>query len=372
MSKKIEICLLMTLGMSLLKWRENGSLEREIRPYYCLFKYYGIVTRIYDFSANSAWTNQQNLSIDLINSGIKLVPLYGNYEGENRILKYLFALKNFVTDTVKQRYIFIKTNQTKGSHFATLLKIFKKDVFLLHRSGYDYSTFSRRMFGFGPKYMVALIETCFTNIFSDRIHVATKTELDRLPKRFINKAVILPNWAEKCSTNVKKQNHFLFVGRLVEQKNIIRLLLNFPTDRDLIIVGDGPLHSKVCKIIQDRSLSVIVHTKMEYIKLLNLMKQSKALICCSNFEGNPKVVIEAIVNNVPVIVKNSMGLKDLFRGTSLGIKFDDFIELEEILDKIDEFEFDLEVQDYFQKLHSLNHLLDVEVELINNFTNNYI
>ena len=369
MENHLEYCLLMTLGMSVLDWRDNGSLQREIQPYKLLFEQYKVTTVIFDFSSESEWAQSHDLRQDLKRHGIEIIVLYGNYAGNIRIIKYITALHRFFIYSKSKKQIIIKTNQTKGSHFVSLLKILNKKIFYLHRSGYDYRMFARKIHGYGIKYLLAKVEKYSSNYISDRIHVATARECYTLPEWIRAKTLVLPNWSDCLTCGIRKSEYLIFVGRLVPQKNIIPLLLNFPVDKKLIVIGDGPLASQVDDIAKSRGLLMTQHHSINHPTLLRLIKQSAALICCSDYEGNPKVVIEAIVNGVPVIIKNSIGLKELFPNNTLGIKFDNFDELTDACSDLENFKIDLKVQALFQRQHSLNHLLETEIKLIQDYWN---
>ncbi len=367
MSKNNDLYLLMTLGMSLINWHSNGTLNREIRAYVLLYEKFGISTTIFDFSSYSAWTDHSGLSDFLERNGIRVICLYGNYSGRLRVIKYLSSITIFLMNVWINKSLFIKTNQTKGSHFVTISKIINRKIFFLHRSGYNYSVFTKNIFGLGIKYFLALFESVTSNFICDRIHVASLAEYQSLSSVSRSKTFVLPNWSEKIITDGNRLNHFIFVGRLVGQKNIVQLLENFPINRNLIVVGQGPLRPQLEEIVKRRRLSVIFHERLEHQALLKLIAQSQALICCSEYEGNPKVVIEAIVNEVPVILKSSPGLENLFHENTLGLKFDDFKELKEVINKIEYFKINRAAQLSFVRTHSLDNYITIEADLFHEF-----
>lgn len=104
----------------------------------------------------------------------------------------------------------------------------------------------------------------------------------------------------------RKRNSAVFVGRLVEQKQPLKLLLYAEKVRKLIpdfsldIYGDGPLKGQLQEEIERRELQETVFLKG--------FTSDKSVYSCydvawlaSSFEGFGLVIIEAMANNVPTI-----------------------------------------------------------------------
>ena len=100
---------------------------------------------------------------------------------------------------------------------------------------------------------------------------------------------------------------FFTAGRLSPEKNHLRLIRSFdvvhnklPNTR-LVIAGDGPLRAALQSEIDSRGLSnavkLVGHTKNPY----SLMGLSDAFVLSSDYEGQPMVLLEALVLGVPVI-----------------------------------------------------------------------
>ncbi|UTT41078.1 CDP-glycerol glycerophosphotransferase family protein [Glutamicibacter mishrai] len=118
----------------------------------------------------------------------------------------------------------------------------------------------------------------------------------------------------KYGHNGKGQRHaedgyftFISVGRLSPEKNHARLIRAFasvhrknPLTR-LVIAGDGPLRTDLEALIQESGLTASVrllgHVKNPY----TLMRYSDAFVLSSDYEGQPMVLLEALVLELPVI-----------------------------------------------------------------------
>jgi len=103
--------------------------------------------------------------------------------------------------------------------------------------------------------------------------------------------------------------HFTFfsAGRLSPEKNHLLLIRSFsvvhskyPQTR-LVIAGDGPLKNQLMNEIQllglTESVKLVGHTKNPY----QLMGCSDCFVLSSDYEGQPMVLLEALVLGVPVV-----------------------------------------------------------------------
>ncbi|NND33084.1 MAG: glycosyltransferase family 4 protein [Saprospiraceae bacterium] len=110
---------------------------------------------------------------------------------------------------------------------------------------------------------------------------------------------------KKIKGNNRRQDHFLFVGRLVEEKGV-RLLLDVfsKIDLKLVIYGYGPLESEVAKAAGK-------NTNITFGGALPLDRFPQELAKCTAFifpsiwfEGMPMTLVEAFATGTPVIASN--------------------------------------------------------------------
>lgn len=117
-----------------------------------------------------------------------------------------------------------------------------------------------------------------------------------------------PTLFYQLNSNNEKENIVLFVGRLVYQKRIDRLLKIWNktkkgTDWKLIIVGDG----KDLDFFKDINRR-IGNSNVEFVGLQEptyYYQKSKILCMVSSYEGSPCVIQEALYHNVIPIIFNS-------------------------------------------------------------------
>ena len=138
------------------------------------------------------------------------------------------------------------------------------------------------------------------------------------------------------------ENYFLASARFVEKKNLSKLIQAYAEYRqtsevgrqrsevgkesapwDLVILGDGPLKSDLCRLISDFSLNGHVHLPgfQPYDQLPVYYALAKAFVHASTTEQWGLVVNEAIASGLPVIVSERCGcVPELVKGN--GFTFD--------------------------------------------------
>lgn len=93
---------------------------------------------------------------------------------------------------------------------------------------------------------------------------------------------------------------WLYVGRLSAQKGIDRLLAEWPADRRLAIVGDGPLRYELEASAMGKR--VVFRGVLDRPRVLGEMRQAAGLVVPSlSYEGFPMVYIEALAVGLPVL-----------------------------------------------------------------------
>lgn len=131
--------------------------------------------------------------------------------------------------------------------------------------------------------------------------------------------------------NAKKSDDkfkFLFVGRLVEIKNVELLLqgLNYIKNKgkDFIcnIIGDGEDLEKLKNITKELGLEYKVRFLGYRNDIQEFMLKSNVLILTSKMEGIPITIIEAFANKLPVISTAVGGVLEMIVNGENGILFD--------------------------------------------------
>lgn len=329
----------MTAGNNVLNWYNNGSYSREIKLYKLLVNL-GCEVVIFDYISVEGWqTAPKKLKDDLHKSQISIIPLYGRYDGESKLLRLIISL--CTAFFYEHRVTHIKSNQTKGSWLGIILKLKNKNAKFLHRSGYSWSDFTLRNQNSFLKFAATRFAEFLANIFSDEIHVASELDTKRFLRTEVKKTIIVPNWVEiPDNVRIKKSQQFIFIGRLEPQKGIVELLNAWPRHQRLTIVGRGSLQRKVNEVIASRGLKVEVIQNLEHCELMKLLRSSRCLVCWSEFEGNPKVILESLFMGVPVIAKDAPGVREVIRLGNFGKLLQNSDELEAALSSIEKTKVD--------------------------------
>jgi 1,2-diacylglycerol 3-alpha-glucosyltransferase len=129
------------------------------------------------------------------------------------------------------------------------------------------------------------------------------------------------------------ENYFLASARFIEKKNLFTLLRAYATYRHntgdnawkLILLGDGPLKSDLCRLISDLRLcdSVLMPGFKQYDELPGYYALANAFVHASTTEQWGLVVNEAMASGLPVIVSNRCGcVPELVREGVNGFTFD--------------------------------------------------
>ena len=137
------------------------------------------------------------------------------------------------------------------------------------------------------------------------------------------KFVTKPNFtANVPSIDAPRGHHFLFIGRLSEEKGVQTLLDAFTgTEYQLRIVGDGPLKSIVEEAVQQSP-------NITYLGTLDRSAITRELTGCTAlvfpsiwYEGLPMTLIEAFAAGTPVIASDLGAMRSLVVEGQNGYRF---------------------------------------------------
>jgi glycosyltransferase involved in cell wall biosynthesis len=139
-----------------------------------------------------------------------------------------------------------------------------------------------------------------------------------------NKLTVKPNFCS-LTTVVKtdRSDHFLYVGRLTEEKGILLLLDVFSSSPYCLkIAGDGPLRQKVQAYSRK-------YDNIEFLGLVKkenlpaLLAECTALIFPSIwYEGMPLTIIEAFASGTPVIASKLGAMESMIEDGHNGLHFE--------------------------------------------------
>lgn len=367
--KKLLLCF--TFDVSLKDWSNKGFLTREL-------KYYEELSRKLNLEIHFlTYGDKDDFNFLSSNSSIKLIPIFENIKKSKSKILNLFKSIYFVYK-FKNKFVlfdFYKSNQNYGSWMPILLKLKFKKKFI-SRGGYDLFHFSlcnKNILKIFISYFICTLAYRFADI----IFVPTEFYKKFVNKFFfINKNIfVLPNYVDTKLFNLQKSNKYrnkiLFVGRLVKQKNIFKIIKSLSNSQyELDILGDGPLKKNIINYSKKLNLKIYFLDGYSNEKMSSLYSQYDFLILFSKYEGNPKVILEAMSCGLCVIGSNTIGINNILNKDN-GLLVD-LVDHQSISFKLDNLSksgklkhIQKNARDYILDKHSIEKILEKEMYLLN-------
>ncbi len=320
----MHIVLFFTFDYSLATWLNSGHLTRELKFYDYLAKK-GIEISFVTYG------NNEDLQI-LKDSKINIIPIYSfRKKSKYKFINILnsifipFRLKKRI-DTRSKRVI-IKQNQLLGSWVSIIFKIITNTK-LYTRTGYDMYLFSVRENKILYKRFLYFLLTQITILFSNYYSVTSRSDANFLKRRCLGakKIIVRPNWVETGSESSDKKydDRLLAVGRLEKQKNFHDLLYGAKeTGFKIDIYGEGSLKQELLHLSKSLNITLKIYDNIENDDLLNIYNKYKYFVSSSNFEGNSKVILEAMANGCIVIAKDIENNREIIKDNNSGLLYTD-------------------------------------------------
>jgi glycosyltransferase involved in cell wall biosynthesis len=331
----MRVILVFTYGISLKNWHESGIYEREMLFYQKLEQMYDVK---YTFIT---YGDKQDKTFLSGFSHAEVIPIYDLYKRSRfnaiNLIKSFFVPLYIKKDVALNSVI--KTNQLNGAWIGIILK-FLLGASLIVRTGYNIHQF--KVLEKKPNYIINFykyltkISLAQADIFictseTDKKKISSLSKVPRSIK-------VVPNWVYETVENPfarRYKRKILSVGRLEAQKNyedLIKSLKN--TDIEIDIVGEGSLKDKLEIIALQYGVKVNFLGTLDFFELNNLYKDYKIFVSSSIFEGNPKVVLEALASGCIVIANNTSNIRDIVVNNNNGFTYKKNENIAELVLKI--------------------------------------
>ena len=238
------------------------------------------------------------------------------------IEQHVYELSSFMSDVSDQVIICdesihhhmgrMKTQSLDiGSRYSPLntYKIIKflnqNNVSILHCHGAKASTIGKGVKIFSNIKVVSTIHghkknnNAFTNL--DAVIGVNKLLIENIPK-----GTYIPNWFNPSHAGERssRTGPIIAIGRLEPVKGFNQLIKSWINiQEDLEIIGSGPEEKNLHQLIHDLNLSdrIKIVTNCDYSSIEEKYKTTSGLIVSSHREGGPRVVLEAINHEIPVL-----------------------------------------------------------------------
>ena len=311
------LTLFMTEGLSLKYWDEIGMIERELFLYNRLSQLFS-TTQLFTYGS------RKDKMYETVYPNIKVLPWYFPI---GRLLQKNLGLWIHY-NSLKQSNIF-KTNQISGSLVAVKAKqIFNKPLII--RCGRLWSVFSELKNESKETLKKVYKTEKIAFNYADLVFVTCDRDKNEIIKRYNiknSKIKIIPNYVDTTLFKPSIENHhnqssLLFIGRLVDQKNLNNLfeaVEKVEQLKKLVIVGDGDKKDEL------KQISKKMNTKVEFLGVLSstdlpsILNKYEKYILPSKFEGMPKTLLEAMSTGRACIGSDVIGINNIIDNQKDGL-----------------------------------------------------
>jgi glycosyltransferase involved in cell wall biosynthesis len=332
----MKIILFFTYGISLLDWKNTGLITRELKFYEKLYEKYGISTILLTYG--------DSLDIEIVKNKdfIEVVPIYTILKFDKN--KYLRIARSFILPFKLKKIIsdvhILKTNQLLGAWVAVICKLVYKKP-LIVRTGYDLLTFSKEnkknSFKLYFYKQLTKVSLKYSNIYLVTSSV-DKDKLGALCNKYAKKIKVRPNWVEVTNSKdfyERYENKLVSVGRLEKQKNYSFLIDKlYNSELRLDIYGEGTEEENLTKLSKSLNVKLTIKNPINNNLLLQELLKYKIFVSSSNFEGNPKGILEAMASGCVVIAKDNINISEIIENNHNGLIYQNDDDLISIINSI--------------------------------------
>jgi glycosyltransferase involved in cell wall biosynthesis len=268
----------------------------------------------------------------------------------------VFIVKNFS----RHNYFYL-------FNFYNVIKSINPDI--VHTHGSKTTSIYSRIKKFIKASHISTIHNIKTNvkIYNKADHVIAVS--DNVTEG-LNDYSVITNWinfdVNEIISNTNKEEHALAVGRFEKAKGFDLLIKSWENiKRDLVIIGDGSEYQALDKLIKHMNLANKITLKhfMPYEDILKEYAKAKVFILPSRNEGGPRVALEALALNTPVLSTRVGHMSSIFSEEMLvepnnQQKLKEFLEL--YVDEIDTINQDSIFEYVLEEFSLVNQALKID------------
>ena len=318
-------------------------------------------------------SRREGVLFDELNDNVTVVDL-----GNLRFSKSFFALKSYLE---KEKPTFLITGSNMHNEFVVLANMFsrhKTKVILTQRNFLDDEIKRIPIYGLFYKFLMKRLYPKAYKVVavSNGVYQFMDSFIPHLPLVRIYNPFDLDDIVLK-SSRVDEEvddlgDYVLYVGRLVEVKNLLLLLRSFKLLKNkknnlkLIFVGDGRVKGDLLREANRLEMSEDVLFFESKSNCYHIIKHASCLVLPSFSESFGGVLVEALALGTTVVATPTLGAKEVLEDGKYGYvsnSFDDEKEFSELLVKAIEHPFDKEKlkarAEYFNLDSSISEFLKI-------------
>lgn len=310
------LLLFLSNGGSLVRWREEGLISRELLLY-AEFLRQGVFETVLLFTYDPA-------DQAILDQLAKADPIYGRM----RLLAPGRAARQGLAATIDglsriwrarreiAKVTWVKTNQVSGSWTAVAAARLSRRPLMI-RLGYLLSKrFGMNGQGFRRRMAFLLERIAFraaTRIVVTSIESQEKVAAD---PAVADKVRLAPTYVDVDTFRAKDRYDFdqpmIYVGRLEPAKNLLNLVRACrQAGRGLDLIGAGSLEAEIAREAQGADPPVRLLGRLPNEVVAERLQGHTIFILPSFYEGLPKVLIEAMASGLVSIASDIPGVTDL-------------------------------------------------------------
>lgn len=322
-TSSLQLAVYFTYGVSFSVWKRRGMFDREMSLYRALAPHLG---HIYFFSYgedDAQFFDELAIPHATIIEKPRWIP----------VCLYSLLLPVVHRKILRQTHIF-KTNQMLGSWTAIIARLLYRTPVIV-RTGYTLSLFAKKHSAM--RYRISRWIEWVAYHCASLIIVATEREKEyHIASGCQKPIVVIPNFVDTQQFSSEKNTthdpfRVLYVGRLAAQKRVGLLLnaVNLLPDRDIQvdIIGDGEERDMLEQQVDVLQLAqVTFHGFLPHEQVRAYMQQADLFVFPSEYEGNPKTLLEAMACALPVVVAEKEGISNIVTHMHNGLIAEDTVE----------------------------------------------
>ena len=299
----------MSVGMSMDEWNRVGIIHRELAYYKELSQHIGPLSFI-------SYGNNFNTETQLLKQSIPDADIVWIRSSKFSKMCSGFFIASFIPPFYFKSFENIKavrTNQISGAWAGEFIAKQLNVPFIL-RAGYlmsknirldlNASVFKKKLLILLEKWVAKRADAIIVTYSKAKQYLINQYNIDPSIVSVIGNPIDVNLFSPQIQRNITRRN-VLFIGRFTPEKNIGAILFAcHKAQVSITLLGRGPLKKKMLALAASLKLDAQFIDFMPNKQIPQLMGNHHMFVIASHYEGNPKVLLEAMSCEMPCIASN--------------------------------------------------------------------